>query len=198
MVQYCKCDGCRYPEYHLSEYHQCGNCHKFGHGKRECGKNKAISKLYNNIGDVSELPKEKQCSLANCNHKHSHSLGSHNTNFECSHDAANINNKQTYKSTLTDTQITWVKERLHPDCYEHTDNNTNLNNFVYDMTKGLLHIKKDHPDESIYSFCSAGHGNVMYGKLEKGHQLVKVNMISYTDHDEIKNFISGYRLVSIK
>lgn len=33
----CKVEGCRFSDKHKTENHECGKCHSYGHGQRECG-----------------------------------------------------------------------------------------------------------------------------------------------------------------
>ena len=32
----CKVSGCRYPSYHTTIAHRCGECNNYGHGQIEC------------------------------------------------------------------------------------------------------------------------------------------------------------------
>lgn len=216
MPNYCKCDGCRWPKCHLTEYHQCGNCHQFGHGKRECGKPQSIVNLAPTANDPTQMPQNEQCTVANCNHTYSHSSGSHNDNFNQGGNVIAGTTTlapalapalvpalvpalapQNTKCKLQDKQLVWLKERLHPDCYYHVDKSSFLTDTVHHIVKGLFHAKKEHPHESIYTFCSSGHGNVLYGILEKDHILAKVSMMKFDSHNEIRDFIKGYRMVGI-
>lgn len=202
MPNYCKCDGCRWPKCHLTEYHQCGNCHQFGHGKRECGKQQSIANLAPTANDPTQMPQNEQCTVANCNHSYSHSSGSHNNNFNQGGNAiaarvipASV--PQNTKCKLQDKQLVWLKERLHPDCYSYVNKSSFLTDTVHNVVKGLFHAKKEHSHESIYTFCSSGQGNVLYGILEKDHILAKVSLIKFDNHNEIRGFIKGFRMVGI-
>lgn len=212
MVNYCKCGGCRWPQYHLTEYHQCGKCHQFGHGQQECNKPNAMNALAPTANDPAQLPQNEQCTVAGCAYAYSHSTGSHNDNYN---QGQNIGmpavgpsvvapvapipapKPVNTKSKLQDKQIAWLKDRVHPDCYGHIDKNSFLTDTVHHIVKGLFHAKKEHPHESIYTFCSSGQGNVMYGILETEHMLAKIDMFKYDDHNAVRDFIHGYRMVAI-
>jgi len=43
----CRVQLCRYSTFHLTEKHKCGTCHKFGHGRMECGHPDKIAALAN-------------------------------------------------------------------------------------------------------------------------------------------------------
>lgn len=218
MVNYCKCHGCRWPHCHLTEYHLCGKCQQFGHGQQECGNQNALASLAPGPNDPNQLPQNEQCTVMGCNHAHSHTSGSHTDGFIPGANPIPIPNnnviglpavqqpqpqhpkkaqKKPTKSTLQDKQIEWLKDKLHPDCYGYVDANSFLTDTVHHVVKGLNSARKEYPNESIYTFCSHGSQHVMYGILEHGHKLARVSSFKFDDHNAVRDFIHGYRMVSL-
>lgn len=87
-MNYCFCEGCNFPQHHLTSYHKCGACGKFGHGLRECEKsnegsydkqNRLFEKytLNNNL----KLSPSLHCKVDDCLCKDTHSTGSHHNLF---------------------------------------------------------------------------------------------------------------------
>lgn len=78
--KFCKVHGCRYSWSHTTLGHECGTCHKFGHGQYECENTLKISNL-NNIKDI--LPLNLQCSIKGCRFKEYHIKEIHKSSFSC-------------------------------------------------------------------------------------------------------------------
>jgi hypothetical protein len=103
----CKVALCRFPETHITTYHRCGNCKKYGHGRVECCKGPEpstdpldeffsgikpintqtycqnydkINALYNL--PIEPLPIERHCTINNCPIKHTHSSSAHHSDFD--------------------------------------------------------------------------------------------------------------------
>ena len=77
-MAYCKITGCRYPNTHLTLYHKCGRCHKYGHGQYEChqlaDKNVLITMYVNNQTLLSEYD---HCTIDSCKFPWSHKTIAH-------------------------------------------------------------------------------------------------------------------------
>jgi hypothetical protein len=74
MIKYCKVNKCRFPVSHVTLYHLCGNCKKFGHGLIECGNNK-INNLIPYLND--KLPDYEKCFFGECLNSLTHKTESH-------------------------------------------------------------------------------------------------------------------------
>lgn len=72
---FCKVKYCRYPNKHTTSAHQCGKCKKYGHGQTECNNIKKINNLKQYCNDI--LPDNIQCTVIDCNNRHTHTSDSH-------------------------------------------------------------------------------------------------------------------------
>lgn len=85
---YCYCKGCRFPDSHITLFHKCGVCKKYGHGQFECdkisGNNIRKNDLFNKyiLLNKEHLPKEKYCTNQYCKFKSTHTTCSHHKFFE--------------------------------------------------------------------------------------------------------------------
>lgn len=95
MATYCKAKDCNFPWSHSSRGHQCGLCHKFGHGQQECFVQEDIKKLYD---ESVPLPSNIRCKLMCCDNRHTHTTDGHHCQkcngrrhciFECPLDPTN-------------------------------------------------------------------------------------------------------------
>lgn len=96
-MSYCKVQGCRYPQSHLSSAHRCGTCGSYGHGQIECKSSFAKQQLRNIIENESYLSEEIQCSIKGCIKKWSHTTQAHHcficgSRGKCIHCEEDINN----------------------------------------------------------------------------------------------------------
>ncbi len=71
----CNVLGCRFPTYHVTGGHKCGNCGKYGHGILECNSPMKKAQLASYMMDV--LPPQKQCKFGECKFKHLHTSEAH-------------------------------------------------------------------------------------------------------------------------
>ncbi len=85
---YCHCRGCRFPDSHITSYHKCGICKRYGHGQFECEKIKGNYNWINNLylkyiqTNKEYLPEEKYCKIPDCKSKQTHTTKSHHKFFE--------------------------------------------------------------------------------------------------------------------
>lgn len=85
---YCYCKGCRFSDSHITSYHKCGNCKKYGHGQFECVQIKGNYNWINNLFEKyiltnkDYLPTELHCDIEGCKSKETHSTFSHHKFFE--------------------------------------------------------------------------------------------------------------------
>jgi hypothetical protein len=87
-MKYCYCKGCNYSQSHITSYHRCGACKRFGHGLKECPKsNNGSYDLLNDLcikfnHSITEgLPSNIHCSVNGCLSKDTHTTGSHEEFF---------------------------------------------------------------------------------------------------------------------
>ena len=75
-MSYCKVNGCRYADTHVSSFHKCGKCNVYGHGQSECENLFLIEKLKIKSYGIY-LPREKFCSSPTCVSPSSHTSDAH-------------------------------------------------------------------------------------------------------------------------
>lgn len=76
MIKNCNINNCRYPYFHVSKGHLCGNCNKYGHGITECNDSIKIRYINNNYFE-NELSPHLYCKFGNCQNKYFHMSESH-------------------------------------------------------------------------------------------------------------------------
>lgn len=64
---FCKVQGCRYPNFHVSVGHECGKCHQYGHGQYECSRRENIT-----YSLTDRIPRDNWCQITGCNYKQYH------------------------------------------------------------------------------------------------------------------------------
>jgi hypothetical protein len=74
-INYCTVSGCRFPQYHVTTGHKCGQCKAYGHGLIECGNPIKRNQLASSLGNV--LPDTLQCKFGNCRYKQFHTSEGH-------------------------------------------------------------------------------------------------------------------------
>jgi hypothetical protein len=74
---YCKVKDCRYAWSHVTRSHLCGNCHKYGHGEIECGRQSLIDLLRLSETQADCLPDAHHCQMRQCGHRWSHQTVAH-------------------------------------------------------------------------------------------------------------------------
>ena len=74
---YCSISGCRFPFAHISIHHKFGTCGIYGHGT---GSHLEIS-INEKNNNITEVPKNIQCTNIHCKHKYGHTSLSHNVEF---------------------------------------------------------------------------------------------------------------------
>ena len=75
---YCMVRGCRFAGSHITTSHICGNCGNSGHGVCECGDNKLIAELVQN---VPVIPFELKCCVINCKSINTHTTSGHQCTY---------------------------------------------------------------------------------------------------------------------
>ena len=76
----CKVSGCRYPSYHTTIAHRCGECNNYGHGQIECNNDVLKQQLLSFFEE--QMPEDQFCRFPNCTYPWSHSSSSHHC-FRC-------------------------------------------------------------------------------------------------------------------
>jgi len=74
-MSYCKVNGCRFSNSHVTGGHKCGTCGQFGHGQVECKNIYMKDQLNQHLEDI--LPEYLQCKILNCKYKWSHTVAAH-------------------------------------------------------------------------------------------------------------------------
>lgn len=76
---YCQVAGCRFPSFHSTSAHKCGNCDYFGHGVMECqdaDKIRHLSSLEDRL-----IPIHSRCTISGCMYPETHTNGSHHCRY---------------------------------------------------------------------------------------------------------------------
>lgn len=73
-MRYCRVQGCRHADTHVTCAHRCGTCGRFGHGRMECGRPRARATL---DGSPDTLPVDLWCSVQGCNFPWTHTMEAH-------------------------------------------------------------------------------------------------------------------------
>ena len=62
---------------HISDYHQCGKCHKLGHGQMECDDEKKIKELNECVNKAKYIKQSESCTIIDCNQYWTHNTIGH-------------------------------------------------------------------------------------------------------------------------
>lgn len=114
MARHCNVSQCRYLDSHLTFYHKCGKCNKFGHGRLECPLihndeimcNELIYLLSNSI------PTEEYCSVDGCKFKYSHKTSSHSKTFGNDMSEDDYNKIMKYIDLLDSSCYSYIHQKL--------------------------------------------------------------------------------------
>ena len=66
MTSYCKVHGCRFSDTHITMFHKCGSCGRFGHGNWECNHYEARIYLESQFKTTELIPINDRCQIYNC------------------------------------------------------------------------------------------------------------------------------------
>ena len=85
----CQVSQCRHPESHITSFHKCGKCQRYGHGRVECPALNAFNAVnaLNAVNAVQLRPQipmdpARYCTVPKCPVPHTHSSGSHQPDFK--------------------------------------------------------------------------------------------------------------------
>ena len=181
IQKYCKVKGCRFPSFHTTIAHRCGNCNSYGHGQIECRNDILKRKLFVFLED--SMPEHLYCTFPNCTYPWSHSSASHHC-FRCgkrgTHSAKDCyikykNKKQQFNNNFFLNKNSIKKENIKnkennndnitiykkcPICRESSNINMNVKIFT-----GLdCIICMEDNKKVIFNKCK--HANVCYKCVE--------------------------------
>jgi hypothetical protein len=71
----CHVKGCKYADYHVTNFHKCGKCNNYGHGQQECNNLDALRQL--GFHYLDKVPKDKKCKIGGCKYKDRHTTEGH-------------------------------------------------------------------------------------------------------------------------
>jgi hypothetical protein len=153
---HCGCKYCRFPDTHITKYHQCGTCKKFGHGMVECPKNNNGNiEMVTNLRHISsskeeEISTKNICNKENCKYKNTHTEEAHQDTFS--------------PFSLTDEERKWTLMQLHCS-FKKELNTENLSEreffflfcLVYSLVKNIFNA-----NGKIYTGTYFGQGHHLY------------------------------------
>ena len=95
-----------------------------------------------------------------------------------------------YNSKLNDSQLQWLKSKIHPSMYHCVDKTSFLTDHYFTVTKQL-----GRNDGKVYSCVGSGMGTIIFAKRNDVNSPIFFVMLEYSDkfyENEKNKFISGY------
>lgn len=93
-------------------------------------------------------------------------------------------------SKLTNDQISWLKDVIHPDFHSNATNESFLNDSLYHTVKTLVDMGKDYKDLPICYQSGAGMGFGWFAR--RLNDKSKIDVMFSCNNDEINKFWDGY------
>lgn len=162
---YCSVKDCRFPYYHVTAGHKCGNCKEFGHGVIECSYPK-------------ELPKQYWCSITECKHPNTHMNASHHCYYcgklhkesKCLVNKPNTSLDPIFKGKIKDAEDIFGDEKGKVFCI---------------LMAGMgcqIYAKRDNEKSKIETFFMHSDSWGQYGPESD-------------DRPKLEKFLAGYRKI---
>ena len=140
----CKVRGCRFSSTHLTLYHKCGNCNKYGHGRYEClYENNKRALLTNFLCSSQTIPIELHCQIETCTLPWTH----HRIAHHCSLCGGNGHDMT--------TECGHIVNKKCPICTMYSD--INIKNTIYTDTDCAICM--DNSNKKVV-FEACGHAQV--------------------------------------